>query len=56
MTNPWDVSNLEVFLYFCCPECEVKIKDCQVFMNHALDKHEHARKILEMNDTILDQA
>ena len=24
--NPWDVPNLEEFLYYCCPECNHKIK------------------------------
>ena len=25
-SNPWDVPNLEEFLYYCCPECNHKIK------------------------------
>ena len=46
MANPWDVPNLEEFLYYCCPECDHKIKDCQSFVEHALVEHEEARRTL----------
>ena len=26
MANPWEVPNLEEFLFYCCPECDHKIK------------------------------
>ena len=35
-TNPWDVDQLEDFLYFCCPECDTKRKSKEEFLNHAL--------------------
>ena len=44
--NPWSVKNLEYFLYFCCPECEIKDKSKEMFIKHALDFHENARKYL----------
>ena len=37
--NPWDVSNLEEFLYFCCPECDTKHPNKPAFINHALIEH-----------------
>ena len=38
--SPWDVDNLEEFLYFCCPECDnVKHQKRTDFINHALEQH-----------------
>ena len=37
--NPWDVSNLEEFLFFCCPECDSKHPSKSSFINHALIEH-----------------
>ena len=44
--NPWDVTSVEAFLYYNCPECDVKAKDCKVFMSHALECHQLARDSL----------
>ena len=41
--NPWDVTTLEDFLYYCCPECDTKTKDSHDFLNHAVNKHELAK-------------
>ena len=41
--NPWSVTNLDEFLYYICPECDVKAKDSTVFMSHAIECHELAR-------------
>ena len=41
--NPWAVMNAEVFLYYCCPECESRFHDFQEFENHALDHHPKAK-------------
>ena len=38
--NPWDVSNIQEFLYFNCPECDTKVKDGELFLKHAFDNHE----------------
>ena len=47
--NPWKVSKLEDFLYFCCPECNVKDKSKDFFIKHALDHHPKAKDILLEN-------
>ena len=41
--NPWDVSNIQEFLYFNCPECDTKVKDSEVFLQHAFDNHEMSK-------------
>ena len=41
--NPWVVMNLEEFLFYCCPECNVKDKSRDEFVKHALDQHPHAK-------------
>ena len=48
--NPWEVSSVEAFLYYNCPECDVKAKDSDVFMSHALECHELARHSLSQID------
>ena len=37
--NPWDVSSIFEFNYFCCPECDCKIQIKQDFINHASYNH-----------------
>ena len=37
--NPWAVSDLEEFLFFCCPECDFKKKNIDEFLNHAINIH-----------------
>ena len=43
--NPWDVSSIFEFNYFCCPECDFKIRSDfntetkQQFVNHASSSH-----------------
>ena len=39
---PWGVENLDEFLFYCCPECDEKYKDCQTFVDHALKAHDSA--------------
>ena len=41
--NPWDVSSLDEFLYYNCPECEVKSSTKEQFVGHAIVAHEQAR-------------
>ena len=40
--NPWGATNLAEFLFYCCPECDIKFKDSQIFVDHALKTHESA--------------
>ena len=37
--SPWSVTNLEEFLYFCCPECEVRDQSKEDFVKHASEEH-----------------
>ena len=41
--NPWVVMNLEEFLFYCCPECNVKDKSRDEFVKHALNHHPDAK-------------
>ena len=45
--SPWSVTNLEEFLYFCCPECEVRDQSKEDFVKHALNCHPTARRHIE---------
>ena len=42
-TNPWAVNQLEDFLYFCCPECDVKRRDSVSFIKHAITEHPYSK-------------
>ena len=34
--NPWNVSDLSVFLRYCCPECDFKCKETHLFCDHSI--------------------
>ena len=36
---PWNVSSLEEFLFYFCPECDVRIHCKEKFVSHALNQH-----------------
>ena len=44
--SPWCVSNLDEFLYYCCPECEEKNESKDEFLKHALGEHPESQKYL----------
>ena len=46
--NPWSVSDLDVFLYFCCPECDVKDHSKEEFIKHAFTEHPKSKECLQM--------
>ena len=48
--NPWNVNQLEEFLYFCCPECNDKNQSKELFLEHALVHHPHSRNCLKKFD------
>ena len=51
--HPWDVTTLDDFLYYCCPECDLKVKDQDFFYAHAVQSHSKAQKALTQQfDTI----
>ena len=61
--NPWSVADLDVFLYFCCPECDVKDHSKEEFIKHAFTEHPkskeclpfHVKKEIEEFDENLDK-
>ena len=44
--NPWQVPSLDEFLYYCCPECDLKTKEHILFFEHAVKIHEQAKDVL----------
>ena len=44
--NPWEVKNLDEFLFYCCPECDVKTKEQSQLFEHALEAHESSHESL----------
>ena len=53
MENPWNVSSLENFLHFCCPECDMKSKNSQEFVKHANEDHNQLKQFKVDSDHIL---
>ena len=45
--NPWYVTNLDEFMYFCCPECDERNHYRDSFLEHALKHHPNAKEGLE---------
>ena len=43
--NPWGDGNIKEFLYYCCPECDIKCKDGQMFIEHAVQTHDQAKEV-----------
>ncbi len=43
--NPWQVANLMVFSYFCCPECDYKCQAASKFQDHAMHNHPLVRTL-----------
>ena len=52
INNPWNVPSIQDFLFFCCPECDSKVKNSQDFINHALLLHEEAKDSFSMQNEI----
>ena len=46
-SNPWNVSDLSLFLRYCCPECDYKCEEAHLFCEHALDFHKKSNVLLE---------
>ena len=44
--NPWNVENVEDFLYFCCPECDERNQSKDLFLQHAFDNHPNSKHSL----------
>ena len=50
-SNPWKVNEVSTFLKYCCPECEFKNENLQLFENHALENHSNAHILFSTIDT-----
>ena len=37
--NPWQVKNVQAFLFLNCPECQFKTKKQNSFQDHAVERH-----------------
>ena len=46
--SPWSVDNLEEFIFYCCPECDEKNCDRELFLQHAFDMHPHSEEYLRI--------
>ena len=68
VTSPWNVESLENFLYYCCPECDMKQDTKANFIIHAVDAHPNSHPFIPMfelkdekdfggfdNETLMDQ-
>ena len=44
--SPWAVGLLETFLYYCCPQCDVKDQSQVSFLEHALINHPESQEFL----------
>ena len=45
--NPWSVSSLEDFRFYCCPECECRNVNRDSFVNHAVIAHPHSKSFID---------
>ena len=45
--NPWAVKSLEVYNFYCCPECSKKTKSSEALKSHGIRSHVRAREVLE---------
>ena len=46
-SNPWMVDNVATFLKYCCPECDFKENNLQLFSDHAIQNHENAYALFD---------
>ena len=56
--NPWEVSDVTAFLYYCCPECDDRIAFEDAFIQHAILHHERVSKaaLLYVNSFIFKRS
>ena len=47
--NPWVVENIEVFSFYCCPECDFKSKHGDAFKRHALESHNKSKSFFTVS-------
>lgn len=52
--NPWTVETLTVYLFYCCPECDIKCSNEDSFVEHALTSHTQAREAFDVPKSLLN--
>ena len=52
--NPWLITDIEEFHFYCCPECQFKDHSNEIFVNHVFQAHPYAKEFLEINQFIDD--
>ena len=52
--NPWLVPNIDEFLFYCCPECDMKCRYGDEFLEHATTFHELAKVSLPSTSSDFD--
>ena len=48
--NPWEVPSLDEFLFYCCPECDLRTKERDELYNHAVQRHKYAKVLLHVQE------
>ena len=48
--NPWNVIQVEDFLYYCCPECDERKQSKDNFLDHAIKYHSYSIKQSHLAD------
>jgi DNA-directed RNA polymerase subunit RPC12/RpoP len=49
--NPWSVENIQAFSYLNCPECTFKVKEENLFQDHAVKNHSMSSVLFGANIT-----
>ena len=52
VSNPWIVEDLDIYLQYCCPQCDAKCPTKDLFVNHAIDTHPEAKALLKSEDEL----
>ena len=42
--NPWSVEDVDVFLFYCCPQCDHRSKSKHSFIEHAFIEHPESKE------------
>jgi hypothetical protein len=50
--NPWQVTTVTEFSFYCCPECDYKSKHVPTFMDHAVENHPKAREFCNITNDV----
>ncbi len=51
--NPWSVESVDVFLFYCCPQCDLKCQSKDVFLNHAYINHPESQQTVKVEPSMM---